>query len=287
MAFKKIQEYLSTDIGTAGTLLIPKVILPTLQDEVQKTLLDRSLARWVLGPSQLANVGGTFEVNQVTRNTGKIRVVGEGAEIPLDSQDYSTVTFTFKKYGVAVRITREMMEDAQFELFRSNIQALGRRFAENETKLVLSALDGANTTVTGGAAITIANITTAIFNLEDADFNPTDIIVGNEVLQDLRNIDTFAEADKRGGQAAAQTGEVGRIYGLTVHRFSSNAAPATTHARRAYVIDRAEAYGIAIKRDVTVEGFMLPSYDMEGAAITQRLDVQLLRSEAVGLITTT
>lgn len=287
MAFTKIKEYLSTDDGTAGTLLIPQLILPTLQDAVDKTLLDRSLARWVITPDQLAKTGNTFNVNQVVRNTGKVREVGEGAEVPLDSQDYETVTFTFSKYGVAVRITREMMEDSQFELFRTNIQALGKRFAENETKLVLQALDGASTTVTGGAAITVANITTAMFNLEEDDFVPTDIICGNEVVQDLRNIDSFMEADKSGDSTPGlRTGVVGRVYGLNVHRFSSNAAPATTHARRAYVIDKSEAYGIAIKRDVTVEGFMLPSYDMEGAAITQRIDVRLLRSEAVGLITT-
>src|SRR3990167_3835203 len=287
MAFTKIKEYLSTGTGTAGTLLIPQLILPTLQAEVEKTLLDRSLAKWVLGPSQMASQGGSFNYNQVVRNTGKVREVGEGAEVPLDSLDYETVTFTFRKYGVAVRITREMMEDSQFELFRSNLGGLGRRFAENETKLVLEALDGASTTVTGGAAITIANIMTAVFNLEEDDFSPTDIICGNEVMQDLRQIDTFAEADKWGGVTTNQTGILGRVYGLNVRRFSSNAAPATTHSRRAYVVDKEEAYGIAIKRDVSVEGFMLPTYDMEGAVITQRLDVRLLRSEAVGLITTT
>lgn len=288
MAFTKIKEYLSTDDGVVGTLLIPKLILPILVEDVEKNLLDRNLAKWVLGPAQLAGHGGNFEVNQATLNTGRIRELGEGAEVTLDSQDYQTVTFTFKKYGVAVRITREMMEDSQFELFQSNIKLFGRRFAENETSLVLSALDGANTTVTGGAAFTIANLTQAMFNVDDADFTPTDLVVGNEVLQDLRNIDTFAEADKWGDSTAmARTGFVGRIYGLNVHRFSSNAAPAVTHARRAYVIDRSEAYGIAIKRDITVEGFTLPSYDMEGAAITQRIDVRLLRSQAVGLITTT
>lgn len=287
-SFTRIKEYLSTDDGSAGTLLIPQLILPTMQEDQKKNLLDRSLAKWVLGPAQLAGHGGSFNYNQTVRNTGRVREMGEGAEATLDTQDYQTVTFTFTKYGVAVRITREMMEDSQFELFRSNIAAMGRRFAENETSLVLSALDGASTTVTGGAAITIANIAQAMFNVENNDYVPTDLIVGNEVLQDLRQIDTFAEADKWGDTSSyARTGFVGRIYGLNVHRFSSNAAPATTHARRAYVIDRMEAYGIAIKRDITVENYTLPTFDMEGAVITQRIDVRLLRDEAVGLITTT
>lgn len=283
MGFTKIKEYISTDDGVAGTLLIPKLILPMIQEEVDKSLIDRSLARWVLGPGQLTSHGGSFEVNQEVENTGTVREVGEGAEIPLDAKDYQTVTFTFKKYGVAVRITREMMEDSQFELLRSNIQTLGRRFAENENKLVIGALDGANTTVSGGAAVSIANITSAMLNLRNQDYTPTDLIVGNEVYTDLLNIDTFAEADKWGDSTSAnRTGFIGRVYGLNVHVVSTNAGMTTTTA---YVIDRTEAYGIAIKRDVTVENTTLPTYDMEGAVLTQRIDVQLLRSKAVSKIT--
>lgn len=284
MAFNKIKEYINTDVGAAGTLLIPQLIMPMLVEEVDKNLLDRNLAKWVLGPGQLANQGGTFIVNLETPDSSRIREVGEGAEVPLDSLEYSTVTYTFTKYGMAVRITREMMEDSQFELLQANIRSAGKRLAENETRLVLEALEGANTTVTGGAAITISDITTAMLNVEAQDYTPTDFIVGTAVLNDLRNIDTFAEADKWGdSSAAARTGRVGMVYGLPVHLFSNQVGTNTT----SYVIDRNEAYGIAIKRDITVENVTLPTFDMEGAVITQRIDVQLLRSTAVGRITTT
>ena len=66
--------------------------------------------------------------------------------------------------------------------------------------------------------------------------------------------DTFAEANKWGSSdAAARTGRVGIVYGLNVHLFSPNAAPDTTFKLNAYVLDRSEAYGIAIKKDITVE----------------------------------
>lgn len=283
MAFKNIKEYISTDDATAGTLLIPQTILSTLLEETNKNLLDRSLARFVFGPAQIP--GSSISVNLETQNTGSVREVGEGAEIPLDAGDYEAVTFTPVKYGVAVRITREMIEDSQFPLLQNQLKTFGRRFAENETKLVLTALEGANSTVAGGASVTIANITTAMQNLWDEDFSPSDYIVGSEVLNDLMNIDTFAEADKWGGVTANQTGQIGRIYGMNLHIFSRNAAPATTYNKRSYVIDRREAYGIAIKRDLTVDNVTLPNYDMEGAVITQRIDVKLLKSKAVCLIT--
>lgn len=284
MPFKKIQEYINTADGTEGTLLIPKLIMPTLIEEVDKNLLDRSLAAQVWGPNQIQ--GSTFNVNLETKDTMDVREVGEGAEIPLDNIELEAVSFTPVKYGVAIRITREMMEDSQFELLQRNIRTAGKRFAENETNLVVGSLDGAGNTVAGGATLTLANITEAMQNLEDNDYNPTDMIIGTEILNDLRNIDVFVEANKSGDTTMLTTGFRGNIYGMSVHlvsqNFGSNASKTT-----GYVLDRSQAYGIAIKRDITVENFTLPTFDMQGASITQRITTALLRSNAVSKITTT
>lgn len=283
MAFKKIQEYISTEDGTAGTLLIPKLIMPTLIEAVDKALIPREMAAQVWGPGQIQ--GSSFTVNLEEANTMDVRLMGEGSEAVLDNIGFETVTYTPVKYGVAIRITREMMEDSQFELLQRNIATAGKRFAENETKLILTALDGANATTAGGAAATIANITESILDLEDNDYMATDIIAGNEFLNDLRNIDTFVEADKAGNREMMDRGFVGTIFGANVAKFSTNAAPSTTYSKYAYVFDRSQAYGIAIARDITVENFTLPTFDMEGAVLTQRIDVQLLRSKAVSKIT--
>jgi HK97 family phage major capsid protein len=284
MAFDKIQEYISTAAGTPGTLLIPKLIMPQLVAEQVKALIPRECAARVWGPSEIK--GSSFSINLVTPSTGAVRVVGEGAGIPMDNLDFSSVTFTPVKYGISIRITREMMEDAQFNILDENIKMAGRRFAENENKLILAALDGAANTVAGGAAITIANLTSAILNLHNNDYQATDFIFGYEILQDLQNIDTFVEYQKVGNTEMLSKGFIGTIYGLNCVNFSTNAAPSTTYAKYGYVIDREKAYGIAIKRDLTVENFDLASYDMSGAAITQRIDVELLRSAAVSNITT-
>lgn len=279
-----IKEYISTEDGSAGTLLIPQLIFDRLIPEVNKNLLPRELAALMIGPNQFA--GSSTTINLETPNTLDVRVVGEGAEIPLDNIDFSTVTITPVKYGVAVRITREMIEDSQFPLLERNLAAVGRRFAEKETELILTTLDGAGATTAGGAAITIANITESMQDLEDNDYKPTDILVGNEVLNDLRNIDTFVEAQRAGDTEMLTTGFKGNLYGCKVTLFSTNAAPSTTYSKYAYVLDRSEAFGIAIKRDITVENFNMPSFDMQGAAITWRFASFMLRSNAVSKITT-
>lgn len=282
MAFNKIQEYITTGAGSEGTLLVPKLILPTLIEAVDKALLPREMAAMVLNGFE----GSSISVNLVTPTSNKIRNVAEGGEIPLDSIDFSAVTFTPKKYGVAVRITREMTEDSQFDIVQANLKEVGKRFAENETSLILTALDGASNTVTGGAALTIANISSAILNLHNNDFDGTDLLVGYEALSDLQNIDTFVEADKAGNTEMMSRGYIGTVFGAKVSSFSTNAAPTATYAKYAYAFDRSQAYGIAIKRDITVENFVLPTSDMEGAAVTQRIEVKLLRAAAVCNITT-
>ena len=286
MLFKMetIQELLNTGIATEGSLLIVKKIYDTLIEETEKALLPRSEAAIVFGPAQIP--GSSIDIDLATANTMDVRVVAEGAEIPLDNADYTSTNLKPVKYGVAIRITKELMEDAKWNLLEHNIKIAGKRFAENETNLVITALDSAANTVSGGAAITIANITRAIQYLDDSDFNATTLAAGNEVINDMRNIDTFVEADKLGSREMLATGFIGRVYGLNVIRFSTNAAPSSTYSKYAYIYDKAQAYAIAEKRPVMIDRFDLPNCDMSAASVTQRIVAQILRSSAVAKITT-
>ena len=281
---KYVKELLSTGTATEGSLLIAKKILDTLVQEVTKRLIPRSEAALVIGPSMIP--GSSVDVDRETPNTLTIREIGEGADIVLDNQSYTSVNIKPKKYGVGIRITNEMLEDGKWNLLEKNIVTAAKRFAENETNLVLLQLDSAATVNSGGAAYQISDLTTQMQDLEDNDYNPTTLLVGNEVLHDLRNIDTFVEANKLGSREMLETGFVGKIYGLNVMRFSTNAAPSTTYSKYAYVFDNSQAYYIVEKRPLTVERFDLQSNDMKAATVTQRLAVQIIRTQAVSKTTT-
>lgn len=279
-----VKELLSTDIATQGQLLIVRKIHDTLIEETAKKLIPRSEAAMVIGPSMVP--GSSYDIDLETPNTMSIREVSEGADVVVDQQSYTTINVKPVKYGVGIRITREMLEDAKWNLLERNISMAGKRFAENENKLVLQQLDSAANTVSGGGAITIANITSAMQYLEDSDYEPTTLLVGNEVLNDLRNIDTFVEADKLGSTQMIANGFVGRLYGLNVVRFSTNAAPSSTYAKYAYVFDKNQAYCIVEKRPIMVEKFDIQSNDMSAAVVTQRIASRILRTSAVAKITT-
>ncbi len=279
-----IKELLSTNIATEGSLLIVKKIHDKLVEEVNKRLIPRTEAALVIGPSGIPS--SSVDVDREDPNTLKVRETAEGADIVVDNQSYDSVNIKPRKYAVGIRITREMLEDGKWNLLERNIRTAGKRFAENETNLILTQLDSAATTNSGGATFTISDLTTSMQDLEDKDYNPTTMLIGNEVLNDLRNIDTFTEADKLGSREMLSTGFVGTLYGLNVMRFSTNAAPSTTYSKYAYVYDKEEAYYIVEKRPVAVERFELPSNDMSAASLTHRIAVQIIRTEAVSRTTT-
>lgn len=276
-----VKELLNTGLGTEGSLLIEKKIYDTVVEEVEKSLIPRELAALYLGPAQI--LGSSIDINRETPNTGDVREIAEGADIPMDNAEYSSINLKPKKYGVLLRITRELMEDSKFPILERQLRLFAKRMAESENSMVIAALDNAANTVAGGAAITIANITRAMQYLEDADYTPTDFVVGNEVLNDLRNIDTFVEFEKSGSLDMLERGFRGVIYGMKVHRVSTNAGMT---ASTSYVIDRSQAYVIAEKRTLTVENFEVPTHDMSAAALTQRMDVSALRTDAIAKITT-
>jgi len=282
---KAVQELLSTGTGAQGTLLIPRKIHDTLIEEVDKNLIPRSEAAMYFGPSDIP--GSSISVNLATPNTMDVRIVAEGAEIPIDQAAYTDFNLKPVKWGVAVRITRELLEDAKWNMLAHTIKVAGKRFAEKETELILSgALMNYGNMVTGGAAITIANITRAMQYLEDSDYTPTTLFVGMEVLNDLRNIDTFVEANKVGNRDMLERGFLGTIYGLNVIKFSTNAAPTTTYSKYAFVTDRMHAYVLAEKRPVTIENFEMPVYDMSAASITWRFVARHLRANSIAKIHT-
>ena len=283
--YKYIQELLQTGIGSEGSLLIPATIYDRLIEEVEKALIPRSEAAIYMGPAQIP--GSSIDLNLFVVNSMSIRSVGEGAEIPIDVPGFSHTNVKPLKYGVRIPITREMLEDGKWNLMDQSIRYAAKKMAENETNLILVALDGAANTVTGGAAITIANITRAMQYLEDSDYKPTTMLVGPEVVNDLRNIDTFVEVNKLGSREMIAEGFVGVIYGMNVIRFSATAAPSTTYSKYAYVTDKKEAFAIAEKRPITMDEYDLVTHDMSGAVVTQRIAIALVRSSAVAKITST
>lgn len=107
-----LKEYLNTGLGTAAQLLIPQTIHSVLLEDVEKALIPRSEAALFFSGFP----GSTVYVDLEVLDTMDVRQIPEGAEVFLDQQSYTSVAITPSKYGVAIRITSEMVEDSQISI---------------------------------------------------------------------------------------------------------------------------------------------------------------------------
>ena len=283
---KQVQELLTTKVGTEGSLLIPRKIYDTLWEQVEKSLVGRQFAAFIVGPDGVP--GSSFDLNLADVDSMTVYRVAEGAMVPIDVPSFSATNVVPRKYAVRPVITREMLEDAKWNLLEFSMRLAGTEMAENENAQILATLDGAGNTVSGGASLSVANITRAIQYLRDNDYNPKVFIIGPEVLNDIQTLSAFSDASQYGGADMQRNGFVGRIFGMDVYVISPNASTQTAavQSRRAYVLDPMQAFCIVEKRPVSVEEYDDTVHDMQGVVISQRIGFSLIRSAAVVLITT-
>ena len=282
-------DFASSTAGSGTTnYLIPRTLLPSVVDAARKKLVLRGLAAKVFGPSSIP--GRTLVIPMqaeiTTNNALAVDRVGEGAELPLTQTEFTTTTFTPVKYGARVGVTKEMMEDGIIDLLSYHAELAGYEFADNEEALIVAQLDAASTAAShnvanSNATLPITDITEAMQNLEADNYAPTTMIVGVEVANDLRNIDSFNEADKTGGASAVNHRLIGSIFLMNVI-VSNNVS-----AKLAYVIDKNHAFAIAEKRPLTVERYGDVARDTGFMAVTQRVAVGYWRANACSEITTT
>jgi len=269
--------------SSTGSYLIPRTLFNVLVMAVRNNQVFRALAAKVIGPSSIP--GSSIDIPLQTKSSMVINRISEGGEAPLDVEQYSGFNIKPYKYGVRIGVTDEMMEDSLFDIISMNLETAAYEIAQNEEALIISTLDTASgqtdsTQVTGGATISVSNITDGMKGVEEESYTCTHMIVGTEVAADLRNIDTFVEADKAGISDPSKR-LIGKIFEMKVI-VSNNVA-----AKYAYIVDRSHAFIIVDKRPVRVERYKDTGRGVEYAVVTQRFGTRYLRSGAVARITTT
>lgn len=280
------KDFASATASTStGSYLIPRRLLSTVIESVKQELVLRGLAANIFGPSDIP--GRSLVVPfQVDGNFIDVDQVGEGATVPLTDSSFTNLTITPVKYGARVAITKEMDEDSLASLGDFYARDAGYQFAINEENLIVSALNTAssaasNDVANSNATLPLSDVTAAMQNLEANNYNPTHIICGVEVVNDIRNLGPAFEAHKSGGNSILNSRLPGTLYGMKV--VTSN----SVSAKLAYVIDARHAFVIAEKRPLTIERYSEPQNDTGYLVATQRLAVSSWRNNAVSEITTT
>jgi HK97 family phage major capsid protein len=257
--------------------IIPSVIYDTVIEAVKRKLIGTQLLALRIGPW---GAGDSTTIVTNDKNALTVQTVAEGAEIPESHEAYSSFTLVPVKYGVRPMITREMIEDGKFDVLERNLKEGAYQLARKLDSLILEQIESgsdANTSthmVSGGTSLTIANICSAMLNLEADDYTPTDMIIGPEPASDIRQLDTFVEADKAGVTNPSQR-LIGKIFGMNV--WVSNQINNTEYV---YIIDRDHALCLAEKRPITMRTYDDVARDVQAVAFSARWAARYLREDA-------
>lgn len=215
--------------------------------------------------------------------------IAEGAEIPTIVGEYSSRTFTVKKYGQMPRITRELVNDGLYDIIALEVQNAGAAVENTLNQQALTALlDGAgNEDDNNGADLTIKGvkaIADAAALIKADGFNPDTIIMcpGAEALV-LKEfvLSNYVGADSvMGGRVPTILGMKAYTLGVTDASASYAWEYDSDGDIGMLVLDSRKAGAIAMREDLTVEKFDDPVRDLIGCKVTARFGVNYLHANA-------
>lgn len=227
--------------------------------------------------------GSTLDFILADKDSMQVVEVGEGAEIPLKTEAYTKLQVTPLIYGVRIAVTNRMIEDANWDIIQRNLATAGRKMGEKEDELILGSFDNStdgfpsqsgHSITTSGTELAIADIATGMAHVEEHDYHPNVMVLSEKQVSELRQIDTFVEADKVGDRRVFENGFVGKIFGM------ETVISSAVSDDSAYILDSKEAGVLVLRRPLTVERLADPLRDLTNAVVTQRMSAKVLRAMA-------
>lgn len=271
-----------------------------LQEEVYNTIIEGSKPiQCVRNVFPVINTD-TYQI-RITKesgNLGKAVDVAEGAAIPIDTETFTTTNLEIKKVGTRPIITNELIEDGLWDMVEFELMRAGQKLEHKLNYDVINeAVDkstySAISTVDAGADFTLANTLTAIKNILDYDYVPTDFILTPFAENKLISSNNLLQANYAGSDAALRNYDIGKIFGLNIHRLSVdgssdntykwNSGNDTAHDIHALVCDPTYCM-IGMRRDITVEQYDDPIHDLVGLSATMRYGVKTVQPEKACII---
>ncbi len=207
--------------------------------------------------------------------------VAEGAEIPINVQDYNVYTLTSVKYGDRPLITNEMVEDGMFNVVELEVRKSGAKLENALNQEALSTLmQGSGNEVDCGnsGATPLLHLGEAIGMIKDDGYKPDTIILHPQFEGDVIS-QMIPTSTVVGDQQIMRTGQIGRIYGCDVYGWNGadNSSSYiwdfdTDGDLGALMYQKAYAGAIGMRRDLTVKNYDDPIRDLVGMSCTMRFD---------------
>ena len=278
--------------GIEGSTLIPTEIMATVVEGSEPMRCFREVlpVYQMKGMSMSVPVGATGTYAPI---------VGEGAEIAIETQDYTSVTFTAVKYATRPVITNEMIDDGLFDVIATEVRKSGARMENTLNRVCLAEMidNDANVADCGGTGTTpLLFLATAQQNILADGFLPKQIIFSPAA---------YAASQKEGLILSTQfaddmlrTGSLGTILGMPTRMCSIASTTTVGEPGKstatwgfanndevgALMLDPAVCGAIGMRQDIKVEQYADSIRQMMGVTLSMRLDCQALQTNGIGSI---
>jgi HK97 family phage major capsid protein len=276
------RELLQTE-GLATTNLIPTEVYATVVEGSEPARCMRDAIPIYRMPSHVM----TLPYGETGTYAG---IVAEGAEIPIETETISVLTLTADKYAVRPMISREMVNDAKFDVIANEIRKAGYKIENALNRCCIDAFitaGGGNAstyqTDTGGSGGTpTSHLGEAVGTVIARGFMPTDIILHPTCYGAI--LGEHAVLNTPLSNQSVSTGSIGTLYGCKLHLLgvADNAATYTWGWTAdgyfgGLVIAKNQFGAIGMREDINVEQYSDPVRDLVGMKVAARFDAgQLL-----------
>lgn len=262
-----------------GTVNSNEVIAPTdVRAEVEQHVEENLVFRAPF--TQVEMTSGTYEVPYMGENGEVAGEISEGNAYPTtDDEQTQSVTLSARKFGTAVEVTDEAIQDSMFDVVRAHTQdkaeALARKL-DNVCYNIVSADADANgspdnlqSTVVGDASGTLdfSDIVDARAALRGESYNADTLIVSPSAEADILQMNQFTHASEAGDERLA-TGAIGTILGLDVFVDESG----NTGAAECYMFDGSKYGYEGVRLDMEAEEYRKDSEDKNVIKVRTRRD---------------
>lgn len=222
--------------------------------------------------------------------------IPEGAGVPQTHETIEYVMSIPKKYGKRPMVTKELIEDAAWDVIARNTQLVMTAAREFEDKTIFDtlftgALAANAITTTAADTLTLANIRRGIKNLIQYGWKADAIIVNPDFWESMMAYSWIA-----GGTAATETtseswktgvfnrGNMPPVFGVPVY-MTALLENSTADKSRAMILAKKICGALTLKRDWTLEAVSDVITDQQGMVLTARFDVAVINPSAIVPIT--
>lgn len=273
------------EIVSVKELLLSEAIESTtlIQDEAYKTVIEGSEPSKCIRSAIPTIAMKSNIMNVTTGETGTYAgVVAEGAEIPIETQDFNTVEFKSLKYGVRPLITVELIEDSMFSIAEIELKKSGARVENSLNQIGISEMmDSAGLEHDcEGSNLGIKAVAAGVSAVRAAGYNPDTIIMHPEA--EALILAEFVPTNYYPTESIVKTGQVPNILGLKAYTCGVTDIGSETWSYGAngeigmIIFDSTAFAAIGMRRDITVNQYNDNIRDLVGISVTARFDVEVM-----------